>query len=113
MKLKQILKSDIFKKSIVKTWLVSYIATLLIPIVFLSSFYFLSNNITEKNIDYQNELMISSVTQNINTILSDNTSYINFVSHSPSFLSCLNLSSYSLGSEYYTFLWFTITMRIW
>lgn len=104
MKLKQILKSDIFKKSIVKTWLVSYIATLLIPIVFLSSFYFLSNNITEKNIDYQNELMISSVTQNINTILSDNTSYINFVSHSPSFLSCLNLSSYSLGSEYYTFL---------
>ncbi len=104
MKLKEILKSDIFRKSIVKTWLVSYVATLLIPIVFLSSFYFLSNNITEKNIDYQNELMISSVTQNINTILNDNTSYINFVSHSPSFLSCLNLSSYSSGSEYYTFL---------
>lgn len=104
MKLIKQLKSDIFRKSIVKTWFVSYIATLLIPIVFLASFYFLSNNITEKNIDYSNELMIGSVSQNINTILSENTGYINFVSHSPAFSACANLSSYSSGREYYTLL---------
>ena len=73
-----------YKNSIVYTWLISYAAILLIPVIGFSSVYFASVRTAVGQLEKYNNMLMDSVIASFDEKLSENTKIVNFIDNSQS-----------------------------
>lgn len=88
-----------YKNSIVYTWLISYAAILLIPIIGFSSVYFASVRTAVGQLEQYNNMLMDSVITSFDKTLSENTKIVNFIDNSQSVNSAIAMTDTS-GDEY-------------
>lgn len=89
-----------YKSSIVYTWLISYAAILLIPIIGFSGVYFASVRTAVGQLEQYNNMLMDSVITSFDTVLNENTKIVNFIDNSQNVNSAIAMTDIS-GDEYF------------
>ena len=89
-----------YKNSIVYTWLISYVAILLIPVIGFSSVYFASVRTAVGQLEKYNNMLMDSVIASFDEKLSENTKIVDFIDNSQSVNYAMDMADTS-HNEYF------------
>ncbi|MEE1018243.1 MAG: hypothetical protein UH824_02040 [Acutalibacteraceae bacterium] len=89
-----------YKNSIVYTWLISYLAILLIPVIVSSSVYFASVRTAVGQLEQYNNMLMDSVIASFDEKLSENTKIVDFIDNSKSVNYAMDMADTS-NNEYF------------
>lgn len=89
------------KHSVIYTWLVSYIVTLMMPIAGFVVAYLTLNRTMVNQLSEYNNLLMDSLMTTVSDVLIDNTKVVNFIVDSPNVKTALELTQMQSGEDYY------------